>query len=103
MKILKTYPSSGAENPRKRSVPLKITLTPVMHANLVRVAESLGQTPATAASFAVGQFVASQIRVTETTERFTSDLVGQMGGELTSFLKGVPARVSAARKEGKLK
>ena len=47
-------------NPKKRSHAIKVSLTSALHADLVNVAEALGQTPATAASFAIGQWVAQQ-------------------------------------------
>lgn len=75
------------ENPRKRSVALKITITPALHADLVRVAEALGQTPATLASVAVGQYVAAQRRSLDSGGLFLSELAGQVGPELADGLR----------------
>jgi len=45
---------------RKRAIGIKINLTEAKHQELVQVSEALGMTPATLASFAVGQFLAQQ-------------------------------------------
>lgn len=66
---------------------MKITVTPALHADLVRVAEALGQTPATLASVAVGQYVAAQRRALESGGQFLQQLAGHVGPELASMAR----------------
>jgi hypothetical protein len=68
-------------NPRKRSLGMKISLTPSLHADLVEVATAIGQTPATAASFAIGQWVAQQKRHLSATEMAVNAMAEQVGPE----------------------
>lgn len=78
-------------NPRKRSTGMKISLTPSLHADLVVVAEAIGQTPATAASFAIGQWVAQQKRTITATEAAIKSMVQEAAPEMRkqlSFLAG---------------
>jgi predicted transcriptional regulator len=74
-------------NPRKRSSPVKIMLTPAMHDQLRQVAETLGQTPATIAAIAVGQFVAQHSRTANTTESAMRALVDQIGPEFAEQMR----------------
>lgn len=54
--------NTKSTNPRKRSVAVKAMVTEQLHADLVAVAEAMGQTPSTAAAFAIGSWVALQKR-----------------------------------------
>jgi hypothetical protein len=56
---------------RKRAIGIKINLTEAKHQELVQVSEALGMTPATLASFAVGQFLAQQRLQISLIERVT--------------------------------
>lgn len=76
----------STENPRKRSTPFKVMLTPVMHADLVQVAEAIGQTPATVASFAIGYWVAQQKRNLAAGEAAATALVEKAAPELAKQL-----------------
>jgi hypothetical protein len=73
-------------NPRKRSLGMKISITPTLHADLVAVAEAFGQTPATAASFAIGQWVAQQKRTISATETAINAMVEKAGPDLIKQL-----------------
>lgn len=78
-------------NPRKRSLGMKISITPALHADLVQVAEAMGQTPATAASFAIGQWVAQHKRSFAATENAINAMVEKAGPEIVqqlSFMRG---------------
>lgn len=80
---MSTFPST---NPKKRSAAIKVSLTAQLHADLVEVAEMLGQTPATAASFAIGQWVAQQKRSLTAGEKAVNALVDGVGPELVKQL-----------------
>lgn len=73
-------------NPRKRSIGMKISLTPNTHADLVAVAEAFGQTPATAAAFAIGQWVSQQKRTIGATESAINAMVEKAGPDLIKQL-----------------
>lgn len=70
-------------NPRKRATAIKVSLTPALHADLVAVAEAIGQTPATAASFAIGQWVAQHKRTIDATQQAIDKMVEYSGPELS--------------------
>lgn len=72
---------------RKRSVQIKVTLTPELHAQLGQVAEAFGQVPATVASIAIGQYVAQQIRNLKAGETFSAHLAREISPELSQQLK----------------
>lgn len=72
---------------RKRSVQIKVTLTPELHAQLGQVAEAFGQVPATVASMAVGQFVAQQLRNLGAGQVLAEHFVRQVGPEVSEQLK----------------
>lgn len=85
---MSTIPST---NPRKRAHAIKVSLTPQLYADLVSVAEAIGQTPATSASFAIGQWVAQQKRAVDLGEKVADAAVSSMAPELAkqlSFLAG---------------
>jgi hypothetical protein len=78
-------------NPRKRSAGMKISLTPALYDDLVVVATAIGQTPSTAASFAIGQWVAQQKRTLEAGQNAITAMVEKAGPEFArqlSFLGG---------------
>lgn len=80
-------------NPRKRSAGMKISLTPQLQADLVSVATAIGQTPSTAASFAVGQWVSQQKRALGAAEQAVDAMVKHAGPELVkqmSLMGGKP-------------
>lgn len=73
-------------NPRKRSTPFKVQLTPQLHADLIALSESVGMTPATVASMAIGLYVrqqmatvnAGQTAVTAMVDKLAPDFAKQM-------------------------
>lgn len=81
---MSTHPST---NPRKRASAIKVSLTPVLHADLVAVAEAIGQTPATAASVAIGMWVAQQKHALNAGETAIKALVDKSGPEVVEFLR----------------
>lgn len=80
---MSTYPST---NPRKRAQAIKVSLTAQLYADLVEIAEAYGQTPATSASFAIGQWVAQNKRNLAAGEAVASKLVAHAGPELVAAL-----------------
>lgn len=74
-------------NPRKRASAIKVSLTPALHADLVTVAEAIGQTPATAASVAIGMWVATQKRALNAGEIAINALVDKAGPEVVEQLR----------------
>ena len=79
-------------NPRKRSTGMKISLTPQLHDDLVMVATAIGQTPATSASFAIGQWVATQKRALSATESAINAMVEHAGPELVKQMSLMGAK-----------
>lgn len=75
--------------PTKRSSAVKIMLHPDMHRKLVDLAEALGQTPATLASFAVGLYVAQQTSAMGATGRAIDKMVGELAPQLQKQLEGL--------------
>lgn len=65
---------------------MKISLTPALYADLVLVAEAIGQTPSTAASFAIGQWVAQQKRTLDAGDKAITAMVKEAGPELAKQL-----------------
>lgn len=70
-----------------RSVPYKVTLTPELHERLREVAAKLGQAPATCASLAIGQWVASMDRSLGAGERMVDAMAKEAGPELRHQIK----------------
>lgn len=81
---MSTYPST---NPKKRDSAIKVMLTPAMREKLDQVAEGLGQTPATAASFAIGQWVAQQHRQMQAADTAMKALIDQAGPEVIAAFR----------------
>ena len=80
---MSTHPST---NPRKRVSAIKVSLTPQLHADLVTVSEAIGQTPATAASFAIGQWVSQQKRTLSAGEMAVNAMVDKLGPDMAKQL-----------------
>lgn len=74
------------QNPRKRSTAFKVQLTPQIHADLIAVAEAIGQTPATLASFAIGYWVAQQKRNLTAGEMAVNAMVDKLGPDMAKQL-----------------
>lgn len=74
------------QNPRKRSTAFKVQLTPQIHADLVTVAEAIGQTPATLAAFAIGYWVAQQKRNLNAGEMAVNAMVDKIGPDMAKQL-----------------
>lgn len=83
---MSTYPST---NPKKRDAAIKVMLTPAMREKLDHVAEALGQTPSTAASFAIGQWVAQQERTIRAADTAVNAMVAQAGPEIADLLRSL--------------
>jgi len=73
---MSTYPST---NPKKRDAAIKVMLTPALRQELDAVAEAMGQTPSTAASFAIGQWVAQQRNNLQMGDKIAAEMVRQFG------------------------
>ena len=86
---MSTHPST---NPRKRASAIKVSLTASLHADLVTVAEAIGQTPATAASFAIGQWVAQQKRTLNAGETAMNALVEKAAPEMVEQMRLMAAK-----------
>lgn len=67
-----------------RSRQLKLTMTPEMYARLVVLAEKLGQTPATLASVALSNYVATQEAALGATQRAIDTMVAQLMPQMLS-------------------
>lgn len=80
---MSTYPST---NSRKRASAIKVSMTAQLHADLVQVAEAIGQTPATAASFAIGQWVAQQKRTLSAMDTAVNSMVETAAPEIRAAL-----------------
>jgi hypothetical protein len=77
-----------ALNPeRKRSHPLKLQITPTLYADLVAVSEAMGQTPSTAAAFAIGQWVSQQKRSLGAAEKAVNAVFESAGPEILAQFK----------------
>jgi predicted DNA-binding protein len=70
-----------------RSVALKITITPELHARLRALAAELGQAPATVASLAIGQYVASTSRAFGAGERMVDAMAKEAGPAMVEQMK----------------
>ena len=73
---MSTYPST---NPKKRDAAIKVMLTPALRQELDTVAEAMGQTPSTAASFAIGQWVAQQRNNLQRGDKIAAEMARQYG------------------------
>mgnify|MGYP001005860482 CR=1 FL=1 len=89
---MSTHPST---NPRKRASAIKVSLTPALHADLVAVSEAIGQTPATAASVAIGMWVAQQKRTLTAGETAMAALMDRAAPELIDQMKQLVSEVKA--------
>ena len=71
---------------QRKSVQIKISLTPELHERLREVAAQLGQAPATLAGVAVGQYVAQMSSTLGASARMvdamSSHVAAQMGPEI---------------------
>jgi len=81
---MSTYPST---NPKKRDSAIKVMLTPALREQLDQIAEAIGQTPSTAAAFAIGQWVAQQKRTMTATETALQSLMQSVGPEMVEQMR----------------
>lgn len=95
---MSTYPST---NPKKRDSAIKVMLTPAMREKLDQVAEALGQTPATAASFAIGQWVSQQSRQISAAETAVNALVAHTAPDLVAAFRHAAGEQPTTPKRGK--
>jgi hypothetical protein len=72
---------------RKRSVQIKVTLTPELHAKLAEVAKEFGQAPATLCSVWIGQAVAQQARNLAAGEKVGQQLVAAVAPEAVQQMR----------------
>lgn len=72
---------------QRKSIQVKVSLTPELHERLREVAAQLGQAPATAASLAIGQWVAQMSRSLGSSDRAIDGLVKELGPELAAAMK----------------
>jgi predicted transcriptional regulator len=71
----------------RKSIQLKVSVTPELHERLREVAAQLGQAPATAASMAIGQWVAQMTNTLGAGARAVDGLVGHVGPELARQMR----------------
>lgn len=71
----------------RKSIQVKVSLTPDLHERLREVASQLGQAPATLASVAIGQYVANMARQLGATERAIEAMTERLGPEVASELR----------------
>lgn len=71
----------------KRSVAIKVNLTPELHERLRDVAAQLGQAPATVASMAVGSYVANLTSSLGAGARMVDAMAAQLEPHLAEQLK----------------
>lgn len=76
----------------KRSVAIKVNLTPELHERLREVAAQLGQAPATVASMAIGSYVANLASSLSSASRMVDKLAADMGPQLVEQLKQMQLR-----------
>lgn len=74
----------------KRTAAMKILLAPEIDQSLRQLAERLGQTPATLASLAVSQYVATQQANFGAAERVAAGFLQSLAPELLGMLKDAP-------------
>ena len=68
----------------RKSVQIKVSVTPQLHERLREVAAQLGQAPATVASLAIGQWVAQMASTLGAGERAVKAMAAELGPELRS-------------------
>jgi len=68
----------------RKSIQLKVSVTPELHERLREVAAQLGQAPATVASIAVGQWVVQMSRTLGASDRAADAMVAQLAPEMVS-------------------
>jgi len=71
----------------RKSIQIKISVTPELHERLRELAAQLGQAPATLASLAVGQYVAQTSRQLGAVDRAIEKVTEGMGPELVKEAK----------------
>lgn len=76
----------------KRSVAIKVNLTPELHERLRDVAAQLGQAPATVASMAIGSYVANLASSLGASARMMDNLAAQMGPAIAEQMKLMEAK-----------
>ena len=72
---------------QRKSVQIKISLTPKLYEDLRNVSEALGQAPATLAGLAVGQYVAQMGSSLGASQRAVETMVDRMAPEMSEQLK----------------
>jgi hypothetical protein len=72
---------------RKRSIAIKVNLTPELHERLRDVAAQLGQAPATLASIAIGAYVANLASSLGAGQRMVDNLSAHMGPQIVEQMK----------------
>lgn len=71
----------------KRSIAIKVNLTPELHERLREVAAQVGQAPATLAAMAIGQHVANLGNSLSMGARMADNLAAQMGPAMVEQMK----------------
>lgn len=89
---MSTYPST---NPKKRDAAIKVMLTPELRSQLDAVSQSMGQTPSTAAAFAIGQWVRQQQASVAIPQQIADALVAQHGPAIAETLELVKRELIA--------
>lgn len=71
----------------KRSIAIKVNLTPELHERLRDVAAQLGQAPATIAAMAIGTYVSSQHRALGAAEKMVEHMAEQAGPAMVEQMR----------------
>ncbi len=71
----------------RKSIQVKVSLTPELHERLREVAAQLGQAPATVASLAIGQWVAQMTRTLGAGQAAVDAMVAHVGPQLVGEVR----------------
>lgn len=89
---------------QKRSVPLKVSLTPELHERLKEVSAALGLATATVASIAIGQYVAAQHRALGAADKamqgMVAGLVEEVAPQMKLLMEAEQAKPAPAPRKG---
>lgn len=72
---------------QSREIVMSVKLTPDMRDKLISVASAIGQAPATVASFAIGQYVATQSASLNASVHMANKMASSLSTELVELFK----------------
>lgn len=76
-----------AKAPTKRSISIKVNLTPELHERLREVAAQLGQAPATVASMGISQYITTLRQTLTSGQRMVDNLAAHAGPAMVELMK----------------